>query len=386
MITMKNLFVMAVMIIVTIITTTTTEAKFADRKIFVSKLSGVHKSLSDLETIRTAIRKGALSNLAALPQDIKTELLKHAETSLKKSHYPTKTVTDFMEYFRDGNRNHYERKLGQHRERVTVLTVGHLLDRAVNSSSTRFLDEIVNGVWFLCEESTWALPAHLYLQKTGDHNLPTPGGRPAIDLGAGEVGKFLAWIKLLLGHDFDRSVSPVVNRRIDYEFRQRLFEPFLKIDDFFWEGFNDRGHVVNNWNIWVNGNILKAAVFTLNSTAHHDDLLFNKVLNKTLYSADYFLDGYGEDGGCDEGPAYWRQAGGRLIEYLESLDQLFPVVAKTYFSGIPLLRKIGEYAYKMRITGNWFVNFADAIPRISYPPSLLYQYGLLFNGKLDTFL
>ena len=86
-------------------------------------------------------------------------------------------------------------------------------------------------------------------------------------------------------------------------------------------------------------------------------------------------------GGCDEGPAYWRQAGGRLIEFLESMDQLFPE-AKQYFASHKLIHLIGEYSYKMRITGNWFVNFADAIPLLTYPPSLLYKYGQLFEDQV----
>lgn len=46
-----------------------------------------------------------------------------------------------------------------------------------------------------------------------------------------------------------------------------------------------------------------------------------------------------------------------------------------------LLRAIGEYSYKMRIEGNWFVNFADAIPVLTYPPALLAKYGLLFKDE-----
>lgn len=63
------------------------------------------------------------------------------------------------------------------------------------------------------------------------------------------------------------------------------------------------------------------------------------------------------------------------------MDQLFPE-AKTYFSSHKLIHLIGEYSYKMRITGNWFVNFADAVPLLTYPPSLLYKYGQLFDDKV----
>lgn len=63
------------------------------------------------------------------------------------------------------------------------------------------------------------------------------------------------------------------------------------------------------------------------------------------------------------------------------MDQLFPE-AKTYFASHKLIHLIGEYSYKMRITGNWFVNFADAVPLLTYPPSLLYKYGQLFEDKV----
>lgn len=36
----------------------------------------------------------------------------------------------------------------------------------------------------------------------------------------------------------------------------------------------------------------------------------------------------------------------------------------------------------MRISENWFVNFADSVPRLSYPPELLYNYGVLFKDDL----
>ena len=232
----------------------------------------------------------------------------------------------------------------------------------------------MNGLWSLMEQSTWCMPHHLVHQGTSDH-LPLPD-RQAIDLNAGEVAKLVAWVRLLLHEDLDRVVSKVVVKRIDAELRRRIFEPYMSKRGFSWEGFAN--HFVNNWNIWCNGNVLKAAVFTLKG----DEPYFTSVLNRSLYSADFFLDDYGEDGGCEEGPAYWREAGGRLLDYLDSLERLFPKEAETYFSSQKLLQAIGKYAYKMRITGNWFVNFADSVPVLTYPPELLLKYGDLFKDEV----
>ena len=352
--------------------------KFHDRKIFASKYASKTKSiqLGQLEKIRKTIREEAIHNLRSLTSDVRSELVKAAEVAFTSEKYPVKTAVGYLEYARNGNRANYEGKVTAHQRRINALVVGNLLDHAGNHSSNKYVDEIVNGVWSLMEESTWCWPAHLSgLQGTGDH-LATPG-HLAIDLGAGEIAKFVGWVKLLMAEKFDH-VSTVINRRIDHELRQRIFEGYLKTN-YWWEGMLG-AHSVNNWNIWVNGNILKSALMTLN-----DLTLFDAVLNKTLYSADYFLDGYGEDGGCDEGPAYWRQAGGRLVEYLESLEHLFPG-AKEYFDGVKLLKLIGEYSYKMHIKDNWFVNFADSIPMLTYPPSLIAMYGKMFNGRsLFTF-
>jgi len=266
-----------------------------------------------------------------------------------------KTAWDYMEYFRNGNRYHYQQKLWDHRARISQLVVGNLLDQEMNKSSQKYVDEIINGVWVMLEESTWCYPAHLGLQGTSDH-LPNPAAHLAVDLNAGEYAKFLGWVHLLVGDRFDH-VTPMVNKRIEFELKRRIFDAYLQLN-FWWVGFTAidevgkslGAHAVNNWNIWVNGNILKSALLTLT-----DAQLFNQVLNRTIHSTDMFLDGYGEDGGCDEGPAYWRQAGGRLIEYLESLVQIFGEPAREYFAKQKLLKSIGEYSYKMRIDSNWYV-------------------------------
>ncbi|KAH9403466.1 hypothetical protein TYRP_015357 [Tyrophagus putrescentiae] len=377
----KTFLLLLIALIACLSSQQTNGAKFHNRQLFVSKFAKRaakgHNFLAILKTAQTSIRDQALQGLKSLPSTIKTELLKEADHQLKSAAYPRLTATLFMGYFRTGSRDPYSSLYDEHLRRVATLTVGHLLEKESSSGSVhhqhKYLDEIVNGLWSLMEQSTWCMPHHLVHQGTSDH-LPLPD-RQAIDLNAGEVAKLVAWVRLLLHEDLDRVVSKVVVKRIDAELRRRIFDPYMSRRGFSWEGFAN--HFVNNWNIWCNGNVLKAAVYTLRG----DEPYFTSVLNRSLYSADFFLDDYGEDGGCEEGPAYWREAGGRLLDYLDSLERLFPSEAETYFSEQKLLKAIGEYAYKMRITGNWFVNFADSVPVLTYPPELLLKYGDLFKDE-----
>src|ERR1019366_10230059 len=61
----------------------------------------------------------------------------------------------------------------------------------------RFADEIANGVWLICEESFWGVPAHLGQQKAGV-GLPDVA-EPIVELFAGETANLLSWTAHLVG-------------------------------------------------------------------------------------------------------------------------------------------------------------------------------------------
>ena len=61
----------------------------------------------------------------------------------------------------------------------------------------RFMDDIANGVWLMCEETYWGVPAHIGIQKRGA-GLPDVT-EPTIDLFAAETAELLAWTSYLLG-------------------------------------------------------------------------------------------------------------------------------------------------------------------------------------------
>jgi len=89
---------------------------------------------------------------------------------------------------------------------------------------------------------------------------------------------------------------------------------------------------------------------------------------------DNYVERFPRDGGSDEGPSYWRRAGGALFITLDLLKNA--TNGELDFFQDPLIKNIAKYIYKMHIDGNFFVNFADSKSVIKPDPYLLYKYGL----------
>jgi hypothetical protein len=292
-----------------------------------------------------------------LSEQVRKDLIANGEQHLRYD-WPALPATLFLEYAREGNRSRYERDHFARRTALTDLVVAECLE-----GKGRFLDDIANGVWAICEESFWGVPAHVGAQKAGS-GLPD-FAEPIVDLFAAETGESLAWSYYLLGEQLDR-VSPMIRKRIAYEIDRRILTPCLERDDFGWMGFS--GGRVNNWNPWCNSNWLAAALVV----EPNEDRRVAAVA-KILRSLDHFLDAYDNDGGCDEGPGYWSRAGGSLFDCLELLRSATNGAIDVYDR--PLVQEIGRYIARVHVAGDYFVNFADASAKAGPPGELVYRYG-----------
>jgi hypothetical protein len=264
----------------------------------------------------------------------------------------------FLDFVRDGNRSRYEELLFSRRAKLAHLVLGEVLE-----GGGRFLDAIADGVWLICEESFWGVPAHLAMQKRGP-GLPDVS-EPVVDLFAAETGALLAWTDYLLGDRLD-AVHPLVRERLRLEVDRRILAPCLERDDFWWMGFTDRA--VNNWNPWIDSNWL-AGVLLL----ERDPGRRVRAVAKVARSLDRFLDAYPDDGGCDEGPSYWGRAGASLFESLELLHAATGGRIDVYRE--PVVRAIGRYIARAHVAGDYYVNMGDAPARVSPEPEIVFRYG-----------
>lgn len=272
------------------------------------------------------------------------------------------TATLILDFKRKGDRRSYQDPHFRRRTRLHDLVLAECAE-----GRGRFMDAIADNVWLTCEETFWGWPAHLDEQQAG-RELPDIA-EPIVDLGVGESAALLAWTDHLLGPQLD-SVSPLLRRRIRHEVDRRVLTPCLERDNFWWMGWLRRHHPVNNWNPWVNSNWL-ACVLVLEEDADRRA----RAVHKIMRSLDVFLTHQSTDGGCDEGPGYWSRAAASLFDALELLHHATSGRVSLFHE--PLIAEMGRFIQRAHVTGDWFINFADAGAKVQVEGALLQRYGRL---------
>ena len=279
--------------------------------------------------------------------------------------WPPLTARRYMDYARDGNRSRYEAAFFARRDALGSLVIAECIE-----ADGRFLDQIVDGVWAILEESSWVVPAHngqRFTAAADSQPLPDVSKR-YVDLFAGQTGALLSWTAYLLGDALD-GVTPLITDRIRESLSERIITPYMEHDDFWWMAFEEADRRrVNNWNPWCNSSCL--AVALLSDT---DESRRQAMVRKICESLDYFIDSYSEDGGCDEGPAYWRRAGASLFDCLELLFQA--TGGRVDLFNDERIVNIVRYIYRAQLADSYFVNFADCVPQVDLPAELVYRFG-----------
>lgn len=297
---------------------------------------------------------------------MRAEYIANAEKYLKYD-WPVVKATDYLEINRSGER--HQEAYAACSNALISLVMGELIE-----GKGRFIDQIINGVWYYSEQTWWGWSAHLYLQKA-PKGLPDVND-PTVDLGVGEVSCNLAWTYHLFKDEFDK-VHPLISQRLKQEIMHKAVNPFYEHTDFGYMGF--KGGRVNNWNPWINYNMLNCVMLL------EDDPIKKKAeVQKIINSLDKFLNGYSDDGGCDEGPSYWGAAGALLYEGIALLNNATNDKFDVYSN--PLIKNIGNYFYKVNIHAPYFINFADADATTGGSPATVYRYGkAIGDPKMQQF-
>lgn len=282
----------------------------------------------------------------SLSEDWKTQTLHLGEKYLNVS-FPCLSATDFMEFLRTGNRTRYEDRLFSKRHALNALVLAECVE-----NRGRFLDDIINGIFSICEESAWQLPAHNSYHRDMPQ-LPLPdAAAPVLDLFACETGAILGTLYYLMKEKLD-AVSPFITKRILHELQHRIFLPYVH-EHFWWMG--DGKEPMNNWTVWCTQNVL-LSVFLTNAGGEFK----SRVFQKACQSIDYFLDEYGEDGCCDEGAQYYRHAGLCLFNAMEILNGITDNRFASLYKETKI-RNIASYIWNVHIDDKYYLNFADCSP------------------------
>ena len=300
----------------------------------------------------------------ALPSDVLAALIQRADEA-NTPDWPTYLATDVLEFKRNGNRTHFEALSFSRRAKLGALVFGECA-----TASGKYLDQIANGIWLLCEESFWGVPAHLGAQYAGAGLADT--AEPIIELFSAETAATLALTTYLLG-DALNTVSPLLLPRIQHETDRRIITPYLTRSDFSWMGLNNKPHHLNNWNPWINSNVLTAALLLEPDPARRSQLV-----QKICRSLDQFLADYSPDGACEEGPGYWSRSAAAVFDACSTLVAAHAGQGAAILRH-PFLRAMGHYIAAVHLAGNQYVNYGDAHADAAPEPELVFRFGRATN-------
>jgi hypothetical protein len=211
----------------------------------------------------------------ALPRLLREVLVARGEC-VSGTPWESLPAATFLEFSRSGNRTSYEQMYFRRRQRLSDLVLAECIE-----ARGRFLDEIANGVWLICDEASWGVPAHLAMQKDGI-GLPDVA-EPIVDLFAAETSSTLAWIVYLLGRELDH-ISPRIVERVRVEQKRRILDPMLQRTDFAWMGLQPNPGRINNWNPWTHSNCIATTLLM-----ERDHTRRIALITKTCASLDQFL-------------------------------------------------------------------------------------------------
>ena len=289
----------------------------------------------------------------AVPDSIVKAVIKAGEASLNADFQPV-SATVSLDFVRSGDRERHRGIAYPKRYALTDLVLAESME-----NKGRFMEAILNGVWSICEESFWGVPAHI--RETGLPDVENP----VVELVGAETASLLALVDYFVGAKLD-AINPLVRKRIYYETNQRLFLPLLNNPDQY--NWMSKTRPVNNWNPWIMSNWMSVALLL-----EKDEARRAQMVHKAMLGLDLYLNGLGEDGGCDEGPSYWTAAGASVYDCLEILANASQQKIQIY--DLPLIQKMASYFYKVHIDGHYFVNFSDADPTLRPDGLLLYRFG-----------
>ncbi len=306
----------------------------------------------------------------AIPEDIRSAFIAKAEAD-RKDGWKAFLATTFLEFKRNGNRTHYEAYTFGRRAKLLHLVLAECME-----GKGRFLDDITNGVWLICEESFWGVPAHLGAQRAGV-GLPDVT-EPIIELFGAATAQLMAWTKYLVGEQLD-TVSPLIGKRIVLETERRILEPARDRNDFGWMGLNGSHHRLNNWTPWINSNILVA------------NLILEEDQQKRVYEAarvtrslDAYLNQYWPDAGEEEGPGYFSVS---PMCYFECVSMLQSATGnKTGIFANPFIDNMARYILAAHVAGDDYIDYGDAHVHAAPDGDLLYRFGkTVHDAQLQEF-
>lgn len=301
----------------------------------------------------------------SISHTVSDEILSEAEKYVDYT-YPMLPASQYMRFVNDGNRTDFQKLYNERRDVLGTVFIAECIE-----NKGRFLKAIIDGIYCICEETTWVVPAHNCKDRFhgADFSSLPLYNHGIIDLFSSKTAELLSTVHYCLKdvlNEISPEITAIIERKIDFN----ILKPYMKYSDGFWM------RETNNWNVQINYRCL--IVFML---MENDDKLRSDFLKKCVKSVDIYAEAYNEDGGCDEGPAYWTCSGAVMFKLAELLKYI--TYGKCNLFENEKIKNIGAYLAKINIYDNVFPAISDSLPVLSEGFGGIYEVGkILGNNSL----
>ncbi|KAB8143067.1 hypothetical protein F8S13_12590 [Chloroflexia bacterium SDU3-3] len=291
---------------------------------------------------------GRLRQLRAAPH-LQPFLAKMREEAARASATPPPALTfsQFRMFEATGERYTYEEPYFDRRRRLLALALTVAVD-----GDDGPLPALEDLIWAICDEHSWALPAHLPLGHEAARATRPP--RQVIDIFSSHTGHALAELLALLGE----RLSPWLRHRIRSEVEERILQPFASdVRPFHWE------HTHSNWAGACAGSVGMTAL-----AIEDDRERLAGIIGRVVQTLESFIEGFSEDGGFIEGVEGWGYGFAFYVYFADALAR---------FTGGRLdllqgekIQQIADFPLAVALGNGTYINYADTPERARYHPGL----------------
>lgn len=236
--------------------------------------------------------------------------------------------SEFKIFDEKGSRVEFEQSYMRHRKMFCAFSVMALL-----GEDEKWTDKLCDIIWAICDEFTWALPAHVGGMTDADAIAER------IDLFAAETAFEISEVVYIL-----KDVLPKrVVSRVKYEIKRRIADPYVK---------HRYEYGKSNWaGVCISG--ITASMIYMG----FDDEL-KTVKNDILKNAGIYLSSFLDDGCCLEGALYWDYGFSFFCFFAELMRQY--TNGEINFFENDKVRRIAHFGEDSYIEGNDVIPFSDS--------------------------
>jgi hypothetical protein len=270
---------------------------------------------------------------------------------------PAQPDSLYLEFSRDGNRDHFQKVASSRRDRIAVFALAECLE-----DRGRFIAPLERTITAFCAERTWVLPAH-------DSRLESFYGRTQdIDLDTAMYAAELATANYLLG---DR-LSPGTRKLVHDNLERRVFAPYRAAvngdrPEFWWMNGG------NNWDAVCLGGVTGAALATYDSPLERAWY----IAAAEKYIGSYLAGGFTPDGYCVEGLGYWNYGFGHFALLSENIREA--TGGKMDLLGRPEAAQPALFGLRSEIFDNVHTSIADCNPSNTPSAGLMHYLSARFG-------